>query len=83
MEFKKLDKYQYEIINNDYIIYICKEKNPDTEYYLYFVDVFLKANDEAYDNEIFDDMSLAVDYVNNNYTISEKIYNNLNKNNNG
>ena len=69
MEIKKLDNDSYEIIKDDYIIYITKEKNPDTEYYLYFVDVFLEANNEAYDNEVFDDWDLAFDYVKDNYNV--------------
>ena len=69
MTIKRLDKNQYEIIKDDYIIYICKEKNPNTKYYLYFVDVFLEANDEHYDNEVFDDRDLAWEYVKNNYNV--------------
>ena len=73
---KKLDNDSYEIINDNYIIYITKEKNPDTEHYLYFVDVFeicstfsVNDNDEAYDNEVFDDRDLAFDYVKDNYNV--------------
>ena len=40
MEIKKLDNDSYEIIKDDYIIYIIKEKNPDTEHYLYFGEIF-------------------------------------------
>ena len=76
MEMKKLDNDSYEIIKDDYIIYIIKEKNPDTEHYLYFVDVFeicstfsVNDNDEAYDNEVFDDRDLAFDYVKDNYNV--------------
>ena len=69
MEIKKLDNDSYEIIKDDYIIYIIKEKNPDTEHYLYFVDVFLKANDDDYEHEIFDDWDLAFDYVKDNYNV--------------
>jgi hypothetical protein len=69
MEIKKLDNDSYEIIKDDYIIYIIKEKNPDTEHYLYFVDVFLEANDDDYEHEIFDDRDLAWEYVKDNYNV--------------
>ena len=76
MEMKKLDNDSYEIINDNYIIYITKEKNPHTKHYLYFVDVFeicstfsVNDNDEAYDNEVFDDRDLAFDYVKDNYNV--------------
>ena len=51
------------------LIYVTKEKNPDTEYYLYFVDVFeicstfsVNDNNESCENEVFDDSDLALDY---------------------
>ena len=76
MELKKLDKRQFEIITDNYIIYLCKEKNPNTEYYLYFVDVFeinstfsVNDRDEIYDSEVFDDRDLAWEYVKNNYNV--------------
>ena len=72
MEMKKLDNDSYEIIKDDYIIYIIKEKNPDTEHYLYFVDVFenkYNPYNEEYDSEVFDDKDLAFDYVKNNYNV--------------
>ena len=76
MPMKWLNKNQLEITNDNYIIYITKEKNPDTEYYLYFVDVFeicstfsVNDNNEAYENEVFDDWDLAFDYVKDNYNV--------------
>ena len=69
MNIKKLDKNQYEIITKNDIIYISKEQNPNTELYLYFVDVFEHNNKNAYDNEIFDELWKAVEYLINNYQI--------------
>tara|TARA_Y100001963_G_C6509290_1_gene321384 strand:+ start:353 stop:583 length:231 start_codon:yes stop_codon:yes gene_type:complete len=69
---KWLNKNQLEITNDNYIIYITKEKNPDTEYYLYFVDVFenkYNPYNEEYDSVVFDDKDLAFDYVKNNYNV--------------
>ncbi len=73
MNIKKLDKNQYEIITKNDIIYISKEQNPNTELYLYFVDVFEHNNKNAYDNEIFDDLIKAVIYIQNNYEIPKSI----------
>ena len=73
MKIKKLDKNQYEIISKNDIIYISKEQNPNTKLYLYFVDVFEHNNKNAYDNEIFDDLIKAVDYIKNNYEIPKTI----------
>tara|TARA_R100000808_G_C2077531_1_gene102635 strand:+ start:106 stop:339 length:234 start_codon:yes stop_codon:yes gene_type:complete len=70
---KKLDKNQYEIINDHYIIYISKEQNPNTKLYLYFVDVFEHNNKNAYDNEIFDDLCLSIEYIENNFNIPKII----------
>ena len=67
MKIKKLDKNQYEIINDDYIIYISEEQNPNTKLYLYFIDVFEHNNKNAYDNEVFDQLYLAIEYLLNNY----------------
>lgn len=70
MKIKKLDKYQYEIINDDYIIYISKEQNPRTKkLYLYFIDVFEHNNKDPYDNEVFDELYLSKDYIQDNYLI--------------
>lgn len=70
MKIKKLDKSQYEIINDDYIIYISKEQNPRTKkLYLYFIDVFEHNNKDPYDNEVFDELYLSKDYIQDNYLI--------------
>ena len=70
MKIKKLDKNQYEIINDDYIIYISKEQNPRTKkLYLYFIDVFEHNNEGPYDNEVYDDLHLSKDYIQDNYLI--------------
>ncbi len=79
MKIKKLDKNQYEIINNHYIIYISKEKNPVEEEFkhldlqLYFIDVFEHNKKDANDNEVFNELYLAVDYIKNNYEIPKTI----------
>tara|TARA_R100000781_G_scaffold93365_3_gene57972 strand:- start:180 stop:413 length:234 start_codon:yes stop_codon:yes gene_type:complete len=75
MEYNKLNKEQYEFINDDYIIYICKEKNPGTKYFLYFVDVFenkYNPYNEPYDVEVFNDISLAYEYIKVNYQMEVK-----------
>lgn len=74
MKIKKLDNDSYKIIKDDYVIYITKEKNPNTEHYLYFVDVFDYGaisciNSEPCDNEVFDDRDLAWEYVKDNYNV--------------
>ena len=72
MKIKKLDN-TYEIINDDYIIYISREKNPvekefkHLDLHLYFIDVFEHNNKNAYDNEVFDQLYLAIEYLLNNY----------------
>ena len=73
MKIKKLDKNQCEIINDDYIIYISEEQNPNTKLYLYFIDVFEHNNKNAYDNEVFDELCQAVDYIKNNFEIPKTI----------
>ena len=77
MKIKKLDKNQYEIINDDYIIYISEEQNPNTKLYLYFIDVFEHNNKNAYDNEIFDDLYSAIEYMENNFNIPKTITNQI------
>jgi len=78
MKIKKLDKNQYEIINDDYIIYISKEQNPRTKkLYLYFIDVFEHNNKDPYDNEVFDELYLAIQYLLNNYQIKTQIINQI------
>ena len=73
MKLNKLENNNYEIINDDYIIYISKEQHPNTKLYLYFIDVFEHNNKNAYDNEIFDDLIKAVIYIQNNYEIPKSI----------
>ena len=82
MKIKKLDKNQYEIESDKDLIYISQEKNPNTEdLYLYFIDVFelqwywegLKVSREPYDNEVFDELYLAIEYLENNFNIPKKI----------
>ena len=78
MKIKKLDN-TYEIINDDYIIYISREKNPvekefkHLDLHLYFIDVFEHNNKNAYDNEVFDELCQAVDYIKNNFEIPKTI----------
>ena len=88
MKLNKLENNNYEIINDDYVIYISKEQNPNTELYLYFVDVFEHNNKNAVDsylflslllnrtfddNEIFDDLYSAIEYIENNFEIPKTI----------
>ena len=68
MKIKKLDN-TYEIINNNYILYISKEQNPNTELYLYFIDVFEHNNKNTCDNEVFDEIWKAIEYLIYNYQI--------------
>ena len=78
MKIKKLDKNQYEIINDDYIIYISKEQNPKTKkLYLYFIDVFEHNNKNACDSEVFDELYLSKDYIQDNYLIHLSLTNQI------
>ena len=73
MKLNKLENNNYEIINDDYVIHISKEQNPNTELYLYFTDVFEHNNKNSYDNEIFDDLYAAIEYIEDNFLIPKTI----------
>ena len=90
MKIKKLDKYQYEIINDDYIIYISKEQYEHNEPYIYFIDVLdsqelddykkdkINIKDiEPIDNEVFDELYSAIEYMENNFNIPKTITNQI------
>ena len=83
MKIIKKNKTLYEIETNIDLIYISKEKNPNTkDLYLYFVDVFdmtrITCLDiDPYDYEVFDDLYLAQDYIQNNYNIPDNIINQI------
>ena len=75
MKIKKLSKISYEIETKEDLIYITKEKNTNTkDLYLYFIDIFSNDGDwDIIDGENFDDFSNVIDYLRDNYNISEKI----------
>tara|TARA_R100000742_G_C4233498_1_gene54576 strand:+ start:372 stop:656 length:285 start_codon:yes stop_codon:yes gene_type:complete len=85
MKIKKLNKSEYEIETKEDLIYITREKNPDTinlgnnvyireSLYIYFIDIFEKyKSNEIYWGENFDDLDLAIDYIYDNYQIPTKI----------
>ena len=78
MKIKKLCKTQYEIITKTDQIYITKEKNPGYNYrglYLYFIDVFSNTNASIIptDVEVFNELYLAKDYIQDNYNIPDNI----------
>ena len=83
MKLKKLTKNQYEIKNNNDLIYISKEKNPHTKnLYLYFIDVFditriTSMDSEPYNNEVFDELCEVLEYLENNFEVNKKILNKI------
>ena len=81
----KLENNNYEIINDDYVIYISKELLPNLPY-IYFIDVFNNQDIQNYkkdkiniketdsiDNEPFDELWEAIEYLENNYQIPKTI----------
>ena len=77
MKIKKCDKNCYEIEGSKDFFYISKEQNPNTDLYLYFIDVFHKNEKSAYINDCFDELGEAVGYLQNNLGIPKKITNKI------
>jgi len=80
MKIKKLSKTEYEIETKQDLIYITKERNPATkDLYIYFIDIF--SNDlqdmDIHWGENFDDFDNAIDYIQDNYNISDNIINQI------
>ena len=75
MKIKKLSKIDYEIETKDDLIYITKEKNPDTkDLYLYCIDIFSNDGDmDIIDGENFDEFWEVIDYLRDNYNIPDNI----------
>ena len=75
MKIKKLNKSEYEIETKEDLIYITREKNPNTKkLYIYFVDIFdNQKNNKIQWGENFDDLDLTIDYIYDNYQIPTKI----------
>ena len=75
MKIKKLSKTSYEIETKDDLIYITKEKNPDTkDLYLYFIDIFSNEEDSKIQwGENFDDFDNVIDYIQDNFNIPDNI----------
>ena len=75
MKIKKLNKSEYEIETKEDLIYITREKNPNTKnLYIYFIDIFENhKSNEVYWGENFDDLDLTIDYIYDNYQIPTKI----------
>ena len=80
MKIKKLSKTEYEIETKHDLIYITKERNPATkDLYIYFIDIF--SNDlqdmDIHWGENFDDFDNVIDYIQDNYNISDNIINQI------
>jgi hypothetical protein len=80
MNIKKLSKTEYEIETKQDLIYITKERNPATkDLYIYFIDIF--SNDlqdmDIHWGENFDDFDNVIDYIQDNYNISDNIINQI------
>lgn len=80
MKIKKLSKTEYEIETKQDLIYITKERSPDTkDLYIYFIDIF--SNDlqdmDIHWGENFDDFDNVIDYIQDNYNISDNIINQI------
>jgi len=80
MKIKKLSKTEYEIETKQDLIYITKERNPATkDLYIYFIDIF--SNDlqdmDIHWGENFDDFDNVIDYIQDNYNISDNIINQI------
>ena len=75
MKIKKLNKSEYEIETKKDLIYITREKNPNTKnLYIYFIDIFdNQKNNKIQWGENFDDLDLTIDYIYDNYQIPTKI----------
>ena len=75
MKIKKLSNSEYEIETKDDLIYITKEKNPDTkDLYLYCIDIFSNDGDmDIIDGENFDEFWEVIDYLRDNYNIPDNI----------
>ena len=75
MKIKKLSKIDYEIETKDDLIYITKEKNPDTkDLYLYCIDIFSNEEDSKIQwGENFDDFDNVIDYIQDNFNIPDNI----------
>ena len=75
MKIKKLNKSEYEIETKEDLIYITREKNPNTKnLYIYFLDIFKNhKSNEVYWSENFDDLDLTIDYIYDNYQIPTEI----------
>ncbi len=79
MKIKKLSKTTYEIEIKDDLIYVSKEKNPNTrDLYIYFIDIFSSVGEnEVQWGENFDDFDNVVDYIQDNFNIPDKIINQI------
>jgi hypothetical protein len=80
MKIKKLSKTEYKIETKQDLIYITKKRNPATkDLYIYFIDIF--SNDlqdmDIYWGENFDDFDNVIDYIQDNYNISDNIINQI------
>ena len=80
MKIKKLSKICYEIETKHNLIYITKEKNLNTKnLYIYFIDIFSNNESRIYNgykeklSEVFDDLYLAIEYLENNFNIPKNI----------
>ena len=90
MKLNKLQNNNYEIINDDYIIYVSKEQYEQNDPYIYFIDVFnsqdiynykkdkINIKDtEPVDNEVFDELWEAIEYIENNFEIPKILTNQI------
>ena len=86
MELLKIDLNTFNIVTDQYDIYISKEINPNTSssltgiIYIYFVDVFKNIKKTVHiESNSFDEISLLNDYLINNYQINKTLINKINK----
>ena len=86
MKLNKLENNNYEIINDDYVIYVSQEQYEHNEPYIYFIDVFnsqdiynykkdkINIKDtEPVDNEVFNELWEAIECIENNFEIPKTI----------
>ena len=79
MKIKKLCNQQYEILSKDNDIYITRHKNPGTDIYIYFISIWeFDLNGQLIEDECFDELDHAKNYIKDNYNITDKIINKIN-----